>query len=647
MDFRVRVDDDEHGEFWLDHCGALMDVEPMGDEWVQGMCHTIEDPTFDATALATSPHALVRPDPPPAARARPTATRTATGRCRSTPPTRRRSPTRTRRSSRARARPRAPVVPPVTPDGSDGLRDYSGPLDADLRFEDFSREVLLAILPEVARQSHLLFRGHLMSVAQRVSPEAASENGPRVLAGIAPVTAGRLAAAFGITGTDAASLARVLALHPSFQPPEYVDARDRGGRRPHRAARVRAVATSSRRATTTPGSPASAAPATARSTRSPGSSTRAGSARPVRDRAATSGSPTSSPSTPTPSPALEEPETALARFSSAPRTSSSAERRRQSASTRVELQRRVDHEPEPAAPGLLDPDRRVALVEAALQQDQPALEVVAELGQVERRVEPHLAVGELVAALGRVLVEQRPEDPAGDALDEVVGAEEHAAVDREEPHLRGRHRGALGRGARAPASAPSRARCAPARGRSRSRWRASRRRRRGSPRRRRRTRAARSDSTISTPTSRPIAIAGTASWASACSRPGIGISVPGPTVALGLEARPDRARRTCAPARTFDDPHRAALVGDDADRALADLRLGPDALGRVAVAGDRVEPVAGLVDEHQDRVPEPEQLVEAPQRRGDERVEVGRAAEPHAELGDLRRAAGRGAARRR
>ena len=26
MDFRVRVDDDEHGEFWLDHCGALMDV---------------------------------------------------------------------------------------------------------------------------------------------------------------------------------------------------------------------------------------------------------------------------------------------------------------------------------------------------------------------------------------------------------------------------------------------------------------------------------------------------------------------------------------------------------------------------------------------------------------------------------------------
>ena len=26
MDFRLRVIDDTHGEFWLDHCGALMDV---------------------------------------------------------------------------------------------------------------------------------------------------------------------------------------------------------------------------------------------------------------------------------------------------------------------------------------------------------------------------------------------------------------------------------------------------------------------------------------------------------------------------------------------------------------------------------------------------------------------------------------------
>ncbi|HTC70513.1 MAG TPA: hypothetical protein VK662_13160, partial [Acidothermaceae bacterium] len=61
MDFRYTIHDRWHGEFHLDHCGALLDVEPMGDEYVFGMCHTIEDPTFDATAVATNARAQVRP----------------------------------------------------------------------------------------------------------------------------------------------------------------------------------------------------------------------------------------------------------------------------------------------------------------------------------------------------------------------------------------------------------------------------------------------------------------------------------------------------------------------------------------------------------------------------------------------------------
>lgn len=61
MDFRYTVHDRWHGEFQLDHCGALLDVEPMGPDYVFGMCHTIEDPTFDATAVATNPRAQVRP----------------------------------------------------------------------------------------------------------------------------------------------------------------------------------------------------------------------------------------------------------------------------------------------------------------------------------------------------------------------------------------------------------------------------------------------------------------------------------------------------------------------------------------------------------------------------------------------------------
>ncbi len=66
MDFRYTLHDRWHGEFQLDHCGALLDVEPMGEKYIFGMCHTIEDPTFDATAVATNPRAQMRPDPPAA-----------------------------------------------------------------------------------------------------------------------------------------------------------------------------------------------------------------------------------------------------------------------------------------------------------------------------------------------------------------------------------------------------------------------------------------------------------------------------------------------------------------------------------------------------------------------------------------------------
>jgi len=61
MDFQFRLDRPDYGEFWLAHCGALMDVEPFGEERVRTMCHDIEDPTFDATAAATHPCMKVRP----------------------------------------------------------------------------------------------------------------------------------------------------------------------------------------------------------------------------------------------------------------------------------------------------------------------------------------------------------------------------------------------------------------------------------------------------------------------------------------------------------------------------------------------------------------------------------------------------------
>ena len=69
MDVHYQVNDPLHGEFWLAHCGALLNTEPHGEERVVGMCHTIEDPTFDATAYTTNPARAYPSDPPAAARA--------------------------------------------------------------------------------------------------------------------------------------------------------------------------------------------------------------------------------------------------------------------------------------------------------------------------------------------------------------------------------------------------------------------------------------------------------------------------------------------------------------------------------------------------------------------------------------------------
>jgi len=60
MDVSYEVVDERHGFFELNHCGALMDVEPWGDRSVTGMCHTIEDGTFDVTAQAVNPKARIR-----------------------------------------------------------------------------------------------------------------------------------------------------------------------------------------------------------------------------------------------------------------------------------------------------------------------------------------------------------------------------------------------------------------------------------------------------------------------------------------------------------------------------------------------------------------------------------------------------------
>jgi len=219
MDFRYVVTDHDHGEFWLDHCGALMDVEPMGPDYVTAMCHDIEDPTFDATATATNPRAQVRPihRPPrvPADRAPHCHWTVTIGDDHPVLP----PPPEAVAMSATRA---ATIeLDPIDPDDP-GRHDYAGPLVADLDFADWSASALRRIIDEVCLQGHLLALSFLAATAARAeTPEEAVEFGRRQFTGVAGVAAERLRDALGLPPTLEGA-ARLLALHPGLQPHAYV-----------------------------------------------------------------------------------------------------------------------------------------------------------------------------------------------------------------------------------------------------------------------------------------------------------------------------------------------------------------------------------------------------------------------------------------
>lgn len=220
MDFRLRVVDDHHGEFWLDHCGALLDVEPLGDDYVRTMCHTIEDPTFDATAMATNPRARIRPvhRPPrtPADR-HPHCHWTVTIDPAAEPLPEPGPAVRIARTALA-----ALAVPEVARGGG-GWDDYTAPLDPDLRTEAFSHSALVGLVHEVCVQTHLLVMSFLAAVEARHGADDAASIGRRQCTGSVGVTAARLRDALGLDAS-AAAVAQVLELHPALRPRGWVDA---------------------------------------------------------------------------------------------------------------------------------------------------------------------------------------------------------------------------------------------------------------------------------------------------------------------------------------------------------------------------------------------------------------------------------------
>jgi len=219
MDFRYLVRDDNYGEFWLDHCGALMDVEPMGPEYVVAMCHDIEDPTFDATAIATNPRAQVRPIHRP-----PRVPTDRSPHCHWTVTIAADHPVLPMPAeAEAMAATRAATIEltPIDPD-EPGRRDYSGPLLSDLQFSEWSASALRRIIDEVCLQGHLLALSFLAATATRaggVGP--AIDFSRRQFTGVAGVASERLRHALGLPPTLAGA-AKMLALHPGLQPYEYV-----------------------------------------------------------------------------------------------------------------------------------------------------------------------------------------------------------------------------------------------------------------------------------------------------------------------------------------------------------------------------------------------------------------------------------------
>lgn len=223
LDFRFTVHDATHGEFHLDHCGALMDVEPMGEDFVVGMCHTIEDPTFDATACATNPRARMRPVHRPP--------RTPADRephCSWTVEIDDDAPAVSERPMTDRVRATAAAQVPLGvievfdgPDG-EGWDDYAGAFVDGLPTEAFSKGALLAIIDEVCLQFHLLSNSFLLAVADRGGAGAAVEVGDHQFTGLAGLTAERFARALGL-GSSPGDLAYLLEVHPALRPRAYAD----------------------------------------------------------------------------------------------------------------------------------------------------------------------------------------------------------------------------------------------------------------------------------------------------------------------------------------------------------------------------------------------------------------------------------------
>ncbi len=223
FDAHFEVQAEDKGRFWLASCGPLLETEPRGEAAVKIMCHDIEDPTFDGTAIATNPRARMRPvhRPPrvPVDRA---------PHCEwnvfidhDAEPLIEPDVTRALRQSQLA------VLPIARSNNREtgGMDFYHGKVFEQLCFEQFSHAALVVICKELAIQNHLLILGLMMAVAKKYGKAAARTIAEFQMMGSGWVMSERLKKCFtddeSSTQNNIDTMIEVLSVHPAFQPCEY------------------------------------------------------------------------------------------------------------------------------------------------------------------------------------------------------------------------------------------------------------------------------------------------------------------------------------------------------------------------------------------------------------------------------------------
>jgi hypothetical protein len=218
MDVFYKVNDSLHGEFWLAHCGALINVEPHGEERVHGMCHTIEDPTFDATAYATNPRARIRPIHRP-----PRVPADRLPHCHWTieidPDNEPVGPARLTQQISELPLSALAITPRPAGDG------YPAEFDPKFRLSDTSDGTLIALAIEFAVQTHLLMCSGEIALAERFGAEKARDLIADAWLATAWVASERLRDLLGNAGDVATILALTPAIPPGFERAVDVDGR--------------------------------------------------------------------------------------------------------------------------------------------------------------------------------------------------------------------------------------------------------------------------------------------------------------------------------------------------------------------------------------------------------------------------------------